>query len=140
MILGDPRAQENPQLAVTHTLFMREHNRIARELGRINQQWDDETIFQEARRIVIAEIQHITYTEYLPLILGNHIFLIDFNRLSFLPCSTGSETMDAYRLNGAPLGRYSVYNEDTAQNPSIRNEFAAGAFRVGHSQVKGDLK
>lgn len=78
MILGDPRAQENPQLAVTHTLFMREHNRIARELGRINQLWDDETIFQEARRIVIAEIQHITYTEYLPLILGNHIFLIDF--------------------------------------------------------------
>ena len=73
-VSGDPRAQENPPLAVIHTLFLREHNRIARELGKINQQWDDETIFQEARRIVIAEIQHITYTEYLPILLGNHIF------------------------------------------------------------------
>ena len=70
LFIGDVRAQENPQLALTQTLMMREHNRLARALTVINPQWDDETLFQEARRIVIAEIQHITYNEYLPVLLG----------------------------------------------------------------------
>ncbi|XP_065060841.1 uncharacterized protein LOC135688065 isoform X3 [Rhopilema esculentum] len=68
---GDGRVNEQILLASMHTLWVREHNRIARLLRRYNRHWEGEKIYQEARKIVIAEIQHITYSEYLPKILGH---------------------------------------------------------------------
>ena len=67
---GDIRANEQWGLTLLQTVWLREHNRIAAELEKLNPWYDDERLYQEARRIVIAEYQHIIYKEYLPIILG----------------------------------------------------------------------
>ena len=61
---------EQPNLAVLHTVWMRQHNILATQLAQLNPNWSDEIVFQEARRIVGAQMQHITYNEYLPIVLG----------------------------------------------------------------------
>ncbi|XP_031784875.1 peroxidase-like [Nasonia vitripennis] len=67
---GDSRVNEHPGVALMHVLFLREHNRVAENLQHINPHWDDERLYQEARRINIAEMQHVTYGEFLPVVLG----------------------------------------------------------------------
>ena len=54
---GDERINEMPSLTIIQTLFLREHNRIARALKRVNSWWDDERLYLEARRILNAEYQ-----------------------------------------------------------------------------------
>lgn len=56
-LAGDSRANEGLPLASLHTLFHREHNRVAEELKRINGHWNPETVYQETRKIIGALIQ-----------------------------------------------------------------------------------
>jgi peroxidase len=69
-LAGDVRANEQIALTCVHTLFMREHNRLCDEIAENNQKLSDEEIYQMARKIVGAFVQHITYYEFLPLLLG----------------------------------------------------------------------
>lgn len=69
---GDVRTNQNPGLAILQIILLREHNRIADVLQHLNPHWDDELTFQEARRINIAQYQHISYYEWLPIFLGEH--------------------------------------------------------------------
>lgn len=69
-LTGDIRANENPALTAMQTLWMREHNTQADRIAAENLDWTDEQIFQAARRVVIAELQAITYNEFLPALMG----------------------------------------------------------------------
>ncbi|MCG8652022.1 MAG: dockerin type I domain-containing protein [Pirellulales bacterium] len=69
-LAGDVRVNEQSGLTAMHTLWMREHNRIADEISASDPSLSDEEIYQLARRTVIAEIQAITFNEYLPALLG----------------------------------------------------------------------
>ncbi len=69
-LAGDIRANEQVALTAMHTLFVREHNRIASNVKRVHRFWSDEQIYQYARSLVIAEMQAITYNEFLPILLG----------------------------------------------------------------------
>lgn len=116
---GDVRSTEQPLLGVFHTAFLREHNRIAAELARLNPGWNDETLFQETRRIVQAEMQHIVYNEFLPLILGNRM-------------------MKRFDLEVQKAGFFNKY--DATLDPTIFNEFATAAYRFGHSLVQSQMQ
>jgi len=111
---GDPRVNQHPGLMVLHLTMTKRHNTHARYLHEVNPHWNDEKLFQEARRIVIAEIQHITYYEYLPIIFG--------------PTLTGYYKF-VYR---GPTG-FSTYEPET--NPTIFNEYSTAAGRFGHSSI-----
>ena len=67
---GDARANVHSILFTLHTVFVREHNRWCDVLKSYNPTWDDEKLYQEARRRVVAIWQKISMYEYLPAVLG----------------------------------------------------------------------
>jgi len=69
-IAGDVRANEHLLLTAMHTLWMREHNRIADEIGAANTHLTGDQIYQATRRKVTALVQAITFNEFLPTLLG----------------------------------------------------------------------
>ena len=56
-VLGDPRTNQNPAFLALGIIFYRWHNFQAAKIQAANPDWDDEDIFQGARRRVIATLQ-----------------------------------------------------------------------------------
>ncbi|WP_191970129.1 peroxidase family protein [Methylobacterium planeticum] len=69
-LAGDVRATENPSLTALQTLFLREHNFQVDRLHAADPGLDGDALYLQARAIVTAEIQRITYDEFLPHLLG----------------------------------------------------------------------
>lgn len=65
-LAGDGRVNEHIGLVGLHTLFLGLHNIIATRLGHLNEHWNDESTFQETRKIIIGIMQNIVYNEYVP--------------------------------------------------------------------------
>lgn len=126
---GDVRANEQIGLTATHTLFVREHNRLATQL---NDRLDnpitaedaelvakfgesglnrDDFVYESARKIVGAQIQIVTYSEFLPVLLGP---------------------------DTDPLASFTGY--DDTVNATVSNEFSTAAYRLGHSMLSPDIQ
>ena len=130
-LTGDIRANSFTPLIAIHSLFIREHNRLAREIqGRLEgneaqlvrlfesfqsdfsrknptatlAEIKDEFLYQAARQVVGAQMQVITYNEFLPLLVGDSL-----------------------------LNNYAGY--DKYVNPSLSHAFTNAAFRATHSNV-----
>uniref|UniRef100_A0A8C6FTZ5 Thyroid peroxidase n=1 Tax=Moschus moschiferus TaxID=68415 RepID=A0A8C6FTZ5_MOSMO len=107
-LAGDGRASEVPALAALHTLWLREHNRLATALKALNAHWSADTAYQEARKVVGALHQIITLRDYIPRILGPEAF-------------------------GLHVGPYRGY--DPSVDPTVSNVFSTAAFRFGHATI-----
>ena len=69
---GDVRVNEQVGLTVIHTLLVREHNWLVEQLVEEGVSGEDE-LYQQAKAILEGEIQHITYQEFLPMLLGSEM-------------------------------------------------------------------
>lgn len=115
---GDIRQNMTPRLSVLSTVLLREHNRIARALARLRPGLSDEQLFQEARKINIAQYQQIVYYEYLPILVGRDNLL---------------QTTVIH--NQAQNDKINDYNPTI--NPSTLNAFSSGAYRYYHNLIYG---
>ena len=104
---GDLRANEHIGLTAMHCLWVREHNYWAKKIKKYSHCLCDEQIYQRAKIMVEAEMQHITMNEFLPLLLGEY------------------------------LSPYCGYQPNV--NPQLSSEFAAAAFRLGHSLISSKI-
>jgi peroxidase len=108
---GDIRANENPLLTSLQTVFAREHNRLVDVIAAQQPLTTEEERFQLARKLVGAEMQIITYREFLPALVGH----------------------------GASTPRAEAYAYTSSLNASVTNAFAHAAYRFGHSAVSSTM-
>lgn len=137
---------QNTQLTVLQIMLLREHNRIADQLVHINPHWSDEILYQEARKIVIAEVQFISYYEWLPVFFGSYrLGKISLNdKDTSLPCHTiiipGTKNLINYGIIYDPLKNVYINDYNELVDPRVINEHSTGAFRAFHTNIQGFLK
>ena len=108
---GDERVNENGNLMTMHTIWAREHNRVAREIRRaFGRALNGEQIFQLARHTVAAEMQAVVYFEFLPALTGE-----------------GESSLE-------PFKKY-----DPKVRAEVTNEFSTVGFRVGHTLLNSQV-
>ena len=145
-LAGDVRANENPALVSLHTVFVREHNRIAKDILAKEPKLNDEQVYQKARRIVVAELQWITYNEYLPSLLGsNAVKPYSGYNASVNPTIGNEFDTAAFRFGHSMLdGDIARLNNDGSSvsggDLSLRNAFFnTSVFNIGLANNEGGV-
>ncbi len=131
-LAGDVRVNEQIGLAAMHTLFVREHNRLAAVLQERFPDASAEELFESTRRLVIAEIQVITYNEYLPALIGSAMPSYEGYDSSLNPNLYAEFSVAAYRLGHSELSA-SFLRLDESGNATADGPIALrDAFFVAH--------
>ncbi|XP_071544911.1 peroxidase-like [Panulirus ornatus] len=99
-------------------LLVLEHNRVADSLAEINPHFDDSLLYNEARRIVIAEYAHVTYGEYMPVLMGQEMV----NKHSLNPGAEGHAASFIPEVNPGILTNFALASY---RNPAMETEWRA---------------
>lgn len=110
---GDSRVNSNPFAIIIHTIMMRNHNRIAKELNIRHPSLNDEQLFQKAKSINVDIYQRIVFDEWMPIVLGTAV------------------TNEILRLNSKSANNNADYQ--------IFNEYAVAASRFYLSMLPNEL-
>ena len=104
---GDGRANENVGLTSVHTVWARNHNYHVEQLEKAGFDGTPEELFQAARILNISEYQQVVFNDFADSLLGG--------------------------LQGSGRHGHDKYNPEA--DGRISHEFAAAAYRFGHSQI-----
>ncbi len=138
-VAGDLRVNENPALAAMHTLFVREHNRLAAELVAAHPLWNDEQVFQRARQINVAQWQAIVFNEYAPALMGS--IGVEYERYDPNLNPTIDRTFtSAFRLGHTSLSpTIPRFDENGAVIPQGNLSLAESFFQPGTALIETDI-
>lgn len=106
-VAGDGRANENFALTSVHTIWARNHNYHVEHLEAAGFTGTAQELFDAAKVINEAEYQRVVFTEFADKLLGG--------------------------MRGEGDHGHAGYNPDA--DPGISHEFAAAAYRFGHSLI-----
>ncbi|KAH8306325.1 hypothetical protein KR018_007826, partial [Drosophila ironensis] len=108
---GDSRVNSNPFSILIYTIFMRNHNRVAKELKGSRPLWSDEQLFQAAKAVNVDTYRRVVMEEWLPTVIGRP-------------------------LAGKVLSENSAHGESPKE---ISNEFGVAALRFYYSMLPNEL-
>ena len=128
-LLGDPRNDENLFLSQLHLLFLRFHNRLL--IGRS---------FEEAQEEARYYYQAIVLYDFLRRICDTDVYEFALDRIEQCAAELNAEEneQDAVELNAEENEESSCFNAllRADQRLIMPVEFAAAAYRFGHSMVR----
>ncbi len=124
-LAGDVRANEQVGLTAMHTLFVREHNRLADRLASLNPSLSDEQVYVRARQRVTGIMQAITYNEFLPALMGaNALSRYRGYNPAVFPNITNVFSTAAYRFG------HSMLDSEVLRMDNNGNELAGGSLAL----------
>ncbi|MBL9030645.1 MAG: peroxidase family protein [Phycisphaerae bacterium] len=131
---GDVRVNEQVGLITMHTVFAKEHNYWANRIAAENPMWTDEQVYQRARKVVGAEVQAITYNEWLPSLLGpNGLSAYSGYDSSINPNIDTAFSTAAFRIGHTLLnGQLLRFNEDGSVHAGGHLNLAQSFFNIAN--------